>query len=99
MTHEPIFVIRRPMNTESSPSCSRCGSWWRLPLLLALVLAGIFWWRFPGSDGLPEKNEKNLSGTSIDAESEQKVSLTVDFGDGRRKNFDALPWHEGATVA
>jgi hypothetical protein len=29
----------------------------------------------------------------------QHVSLTVDFGDGRKQNFGDLAWHEGMTVA
>src|SRR3954451_9436776 len=42
MTVRAIFAIRRRMENESNSSCRTCGSWWRLPVLLALVLAAIF---------------------------------------------------------
>ena len=29
----------------------------------------------------------------------ENVSLSIDFGDGRRQDFAALAWHEGMTVA
>ncbi len=32
------------------------------------------------------------------AESDKSVSLAIDFGDGSRQDFDALPWHAGMTV-
>jgi uncharacterized protein DUF4430 len=27
------------------------------------------------------------------------VSLVIDYGNGARRQFDALPWHQGMTVA
>src|SRR4051812_37048025 len=42
MTVRAIFAIRRRMEAEPKSSCQTCGSWWRLPVLLALVLAAIF---------------------------------------------------------
>src|SRR3954471_10624 len=42
MTARRIFAISRRMEDESRSSCPTCGSWWRLPVLLAIVIAGIF---------------------------------------------------------
>ena len=37
-----VFAIRRPVEDDiDKSSCSACGTWWRLPLLLAVVLAAI----------------------------------------------------------
>ena len=48
MTSAAFFAIRRPMESNSPQSCSPCGAWWQLPLLLVLVLAAILLWHGRG---------------------------------------------------
>lgn len=86
------------MENTSTTSCSACGSWWRLPLLLGLVLAAIvlsrgrgIWEAAPESGGNPPPESAAVT--------REHVSLGIDFGSGRRKDFDALAWHDGITVA
>jgi hypothetical protein len=84
-------------NTSSSRPAS--GSWWRLPLLLTIVLAGIVAWRIHSlHEAKPEANTHRTE-TDTSQASHERVTLAIDFGGGRRKNFDAAPWHEGMTVA
>jgi hypothetical protein len=86
------------MENSSTKSCSACGSWWRLPLLLGLVLAAIVLSRGAGFwDAAPQKRDNVASG-SADA-ARERVSLRIDFGNGRQRDFDSLAWHEGMTVA
>ena len=79
------------------------GSKWRLPLLLALVLMTIVaasQWRMhevvlpAGRDAQETKNTKVNPPEKV----AEKVSLTVDFGDGRRKEYEGGPWREGKTI-
>lgn len=86
------------MENSSNTCCGGCGSWWRLPLILGLVLAGILAWR---STSLWESSP--ATGQQATAESpdtaRQHVSLVIDFGGGKRREFSELPWHAGLTVA
>lgn len=85
------------MDDSSSPSCSACGSWWRLPLLLGLVLAAIVLAKGRGirqpttESAGPVPPERAGDGAAA------AVSLTIDYGDGRRQ-IEALKWYEGMTV-
>jgi hypothetical protein len=86
------------MENTSTTSCSACGSWWRLPLLLGLVLAAILlsrgrgiWEAAPESSGAAAPDSAGVA--------REHVSLTIDFGGGRRQDFDAVAWNEGMTVA
>ncbi len=82
----------------NSPSCSSCRSWWRLPLLLALVLAAIWLLRDRSvRDAAPDSNDAP-PGTSAVTVGEETVSLTIDFGDGRRTQFEPIGWREGMSV-
>ena len=86
------------MDSSQPQPCGICGSWWRLPLLLSLVLAAIVWSRGRALHN-EEGDNKNQPDSTAAATPAEKVSLTVDFGDGRRKNFDAIAWRDGMTVA
>src|SRR5215208_4653150 len=99
MTATPFSAIRRPVENDSSKtSCSACGPWWRLPLLLGLVLTAIVWSRVHRlRDESPEKSIDRPAPLASGVP-QQKVELTVDFG-GRQKDFAAIPWHPGITVA
>ena len=99
MTGRPFSAIRRPVENEPSKACSACGPWWRLPLLLGLVLAAIVWSRVRGlREGSPEKNT-DLPAPVANGVPQEKVKLAIDFGGGRQKNFDAVAWRGGMTVA
>jgi hypothetical protein len=87
------------MENEPSNACVACGPWWRLPLLLGLVLAAIVWSRV---HGLREESSDENTDQSVPVANgvpQEKISLTIDFGDGRPKNFDAIAWRSGITVA
>ena len=103
MTPATFFAIRRRMESpraESCPSsCPTCGAWWRLPLLLGLVLAAILLSRGCGPWDVPQKTGDGAAHESADVAPREKVSLSIDFGNGRRQDFAALAWHEGMTVA
>lgn len=98
MTGPTFSAIRRPVENTPSSSCSRCGPWWRLPLLLGLVLAAIVWSRMRSHPDNPQSG-KDHPAPAASASSGDKVSLAIDFGGGRRKKFDAIAWHDGMTVA
>ncbi len=79
---------------------SCCGRGWRLPLLLALVLAAVLLLnRFGVRQSVLPGEARLPSGAADDAASSQSVGLVVDFGDGTRRTWDAVVWHEGMTVA
>jgi len=93
----------------SGPSCA-CGAWWRLPLLLAVVLVAVALLNGRGirqSDGpageAPAPPSENggavrSAGSPGTAPTGQSVSLGVDFGDGRRREWNTVPWRDGMTV-
>jgi hypothetical protein len=84
------------MEKCSMPSCSACGSWWRLPLLLALVLAAVLL-----SRGFRETTTEPASDSPVratGATTGETISLAIDFGDGRQPQYEATPWREGMTV-
>jgi hypothetical protein len=83
------------MDTPTINTCPTCSSWWRLPLLLGLVLAAIlishFW---------PSQRADNTGNVAdaINGSARENVSLTIDFGDGRMTNVAGTAWHQGMTV-
>ncbi len=87
------------MQSNSQQSCSACGAWWRLPVLLVLVLAAILLWHSRTKwEATPQSNEL-ASAESAGVSANEKVFLAIDFGDNRRRDFKPLAWHEGMTVA
>ncbi len=101
------FMEQTP--STNGNSCSSSGTGWRLPLLLAIVLATIFLMR---SRGIREGNSPTESragvdtpppvrkeiAINVDTPNEKAVSLSIDFGDGNERHFERLAWHEGMTV-
>jgi hypothetical protein len=89
------------MDNCSTKSCSACGPWWRLPLMLALVLAAIWLMRGRGlreSSTEPGGEDPTASIGSIEAEAGAVTAVAVDFGDGRLREYEDVPWREGMTV-
>ena len=75
---------------------------WLFPVLLALVLAGILVApRFSGPDSPPGPSEKSQVSpwTPAPLPEGETVRLEIDFGNGARRVFSALPWRENMTVA
>jgi hypothetical protein len=72
-------------------------SWWRLPVLLAVVLAAMLAWR--GRGLLSENAKRDLPPASAGKPTGEQVLLTLDFGDGEKKELISVPWREGMTVA
>jgi len=80
-------------------SNSACCSWWRLPLLLGLVLIAIL---LSQRDRIRQAVFKPGSPAPIDrgdAQPAKTVLLTINFGDGRPLLNESSDWHEGMTVA
>jgi hypothetical protein len=94
-----VFGYKTRMEDSRPQSCTACGPWWRLPLLLGLVLAAILWFRGRELREAPQQKESDKSAAATDADASETVSLTIDFGNGRRETFPAVVWHEGMTVA
>jgi hypothetical protein len=85
-----------PTNYNSCPACS---SWWRLPLLLALVLAAIVLLLRRGTPDPVVAPESGAAEKVAIAPTAPKVSLTIDFGDDRPLVNHEAHWSEGMTVA
>jgi hypothetical protein len=89
------------MNAPTA-ACNSCGSWWRLPLLLAIVLLAVWLLRDRGvREATPAKVAERTKPAAAAKPAEatgQTVSLTIDYGDGRRTEFAPIAWREGMTV-
>jgi hypothetical protein len=84
---------------------------WRLSLLLLLVLGGILLFpRFANREGdRPQSRLGQMSTSPTEGDGDsispsprpegETVQLTIDFGNGTSRQFDALPWREGMTIA
>lgn len=78
---------------------------WALPVVLATAAAlfGMLLIFRPGVESSPAATPTNGSPattnwTPAPRPEGQAVSLTIDFGNGARREFDALPWSEGLTL-
>src|SRR5262249_51555573 len=87
------------MENTSPKTCPTCGSWWRLPLLLALILVAIVWWRARGIREAAPDAAKDGAAQAAESAERERVSLEIDFGEGRRKDLKLFNWHKGLTVA
>jgi hypothetical protein len=80
-------------------SCPACNAWWRLPLLLAIVLVAIvFMLRRDATEPAVQPLE-TPDQTVATRESAESVQLTINFGDDRSPTEVKSRWHEGMTVA
>jgi hypothetical protein len=87
------------MEHDASNACSSCGSWWRLSLLLALVLTAILLWHWCHDRTTQSALSSSTEPAAGESATREKVSLTIDFGNGRRQEFESVAWHQGMTVA
>jgi hypothetical protein len=81
---------------ESSTQTAPSTAWWRLPLLLAVVLAAILIAR------AAREEVRTVAPRPLPvpptAQTGKSVALVINYGDGRERKFDAVAWHEGMTV-
>jgi hypothetical protein len=68
-----------------------------MPLLLALVLLAMLLMRDRGVRDVNSEPENGSSSAPVSKTTEQ-VSLAIDFGDGRQKQYKPIAWREGITV-
>jgi hypothetical protein len=87
------------MENTQPQSCGTCGTWWRLPLLLGVVLAAIVWSRSRSVRDASTETKLNQPGQVAAASSREKVSLVINYGNGQRKTVQAMSWRNGMTVA
>ncbi|MEX2307329.1 MAG: DUF4430 domain-containing protein [Pirellulales bacterium] len=92
------YRVSTPMGKSASPACSTCGPWWRLPLLLAIVLAAILLSRSRWLRETTTEPTRDSAPRTSPAETDEQVTLTIDFGDGRRQKYEPIAWREGMTV-
>lgn len=91
-----------PQDATNDSSCTTCGSWWRLPLLLAIVLVAIVAYRIWQPATLPLKSQAGIAaeeGPNVLPPGAPRVALAIDFGNGERREFAAIGWKQGMTVA
>ncbi len=76
------------------------GGGWIFPALLLVVLAVVFGaGQFgPGDTHLTGTTEATTQWLPTEVPQGKCVGLTIDFGNGVKKQFDALPWRQGMTV-
>ena len=74
--------------------------WWALPLMLALlvgVVAAFGFWTTGGQ--FPNTRRPDAQIVPSPSPQGDSVSLAIDFGNGARREFAALPWRPQMTVA
>ena len=77
------------------PAPQRRAGWRALPLLVVALAAGVYALTQFGPDRKAGQPYPAEQGEAVPGKT---VSLEIDFGDGRRKQFPALSWREGFTV-
>lgn len=87
----------------SSPDAHTCcpsATGWRFPLLLAVMLLGIFLWKQSQSAPQPATPVHGTTNWTPSARpTGDTVALEIDFGNGARRIYEALPYQAGMTVA
>lgn len=63
------------------------------------MLAAIVWSRVHSLREETSEKEIDQPAQVTDGVPKEKIALTIDFGDGRPKNFEAIAWRSGMTVA
>ena len=98
--------MTKPLPSDDLPAeqcarseCAACG-WWRLPLLLAVVLAAILAFRGSGIRvGEVAEEPADIETTAEVAASGETVSLVIEFGETDERREFTPTWRAGMTVA
>lgn len=109
MLHSMKEQATRTDETES-PAGGCCGKRcsWRLPVLLGLVLVGLVIYGNSAKNPADKANNRDEpAGSSARPDGSapsprpqgDTVELAIDFGNGASRQFAALPWRAGMTVA
>jgi hypothetical protein len=87
-------------NSPDTRTCCNDAAAWKLPLLLAVVLLGIFLWKQNQSvPPSPAPSQVSSEWTPSVRPTGDTVGLEIDFGNGARRIFEALPYRAEMTVA
>jgi Domain of unknown function (DUF4430) len=89
--------MREANSNVNQPVCG-CNCWWRLPVLLAAVLAGIVLVRVSATHETKRINRAANEAPGTPQETNATVSLEIQFGKDRTKKYDSIPWCEGMTI-
>lgn len=90
------------MSSPSENACPARGNCCRFPLLLGFVLLALLLFRWFGPLGQESEQRPGGDGSASLANPDKasgKVSLSIDFGDGRQQDHPAISWRNGMTVA
>ena len=86
--------------TDETLQKSRPGGGWLFPTLLAIVLMILFGLARLASNQRPQQEVGTTDAwTPSPLPVGETIGLSVDFGNGAKKEFAALPWREEMTVA
>lgn len=83
---------------DDNSKVHRSGAWWKLPLLLTIVFVAILVARLSGCGEQDHAGRPGNNAPPVADPEGRTVSLAIEFGDGRERQFEALPWHEGMTI-
>ena len=67
--------------------------------MLALVLGGMLLWQGRGQWESREVTGENGARVPAEGPASERVSLTIDYGNGKQRTVEPQAWHEGMTVA
>ena len=73
-------------------------TWWRLPLLFAVVLVAIVAARSVQRRRTRTGASRRRGDAGAGSLREVCVRSSIDYGEGRERKFDAIPWHDGMNV-
>jgi hypothetical protein len=92
--------MSEPQSNTQHGSCANCGAWWRLPVLLAVVLVAVVALRGGGIRQPPQTvPSPNPTPDTIEPITGPAVSLELHVEGGLRLVYPPLAWREGMTVA
>lgn len=92
-----------PSPVTADFASSRSGDPWTLPLVLAVSLAAASWLLMsvrndPGAPRADAVAMEQAAAWTPPAMAGETVALEIDFGNGARREYAALPYREGMTV-
>jgi hypothetical protein len=91
--HEPAESQAK----SAAPTCV-CGSWWRLPTLLAVVLIAILLFHNRQNVDASREPAAPVASSGTLAERPLYVTITIEFGGDKPTLWKQIPWSPGMTV-